>query len=153
MQDTWFQSLGWEDPLEKEIATHSSILAWESHGQSSLAGYSPCVERVGRNLATKPSPNKWKILATQSCLTLCDPMDCSLPGSSVHGIPRQEYWSGLPFPSLGDLPHPGTEPMSPDWQVDSLLLSHQGLNHTKLPFFFSLKKSSISNFMSCRLNF
>ena len=31
--------LGWEDTLEKEIATHSSILAWESHGQRSLAGY------------------------------------------------------------------------------------------------------------------
>ena len=30
----------------------------------------------------------------QSCLTLCDPMDHSLPGSSVHGISRQEYWSG-----------------------------------------------------------
>ena len=29
MQETWFQSLGWEDPLEKEVATHSSILAWE----------------------------------------------------------------------------------------------------------------------------
>ena len=29
----------------------------------------------------------------------CDPMDCSLPGSSVMGFPRQEYWSGLPFPS------------------------------------------------------
>ena len=28
MQDTWVQSLGWEDPLEKEMATHSSILAW-----------------------------------------------------------------------------------------------------------------------------
>ena len=36
----WFQPLGWEDPLEKEMATHSSILAWEIHGQSSLAGYS-----------------------------------------------------------------------------------------------------------------
>ena len=35
----------------------------------------------------------------QSCLTLCDPMDCSLPGSSTHGFPRQEYWSGLPLPS------------------------------------------------------
>ena len=33
---------------------------------------------------------------TQSCLTLSDPMDCSLPGSSVHGFYRQEYWSGLP---------------------------------------------------------
>ena len=32
-------------------------------------------------------------------LTLCDPMACSLPGSSVHGIFQQEYWSGLPLPS------------------------------------------------------
>ena len=29
MQETWFRSLGWEDPLEKEMATHSSILAWK----------------------------------------------------------------------------------------------------------------------------
>ena len=37
---------------------------------------------------------------TQLCPTLSDPMDCSLPGSSVHGIFRQEYWSGVPVPSL-----------------------------------------------------
>jgi len=87
-------------------------------------------------------------------------MDCSLPGSSVHGIfqgrvlewvafpspcvsfsrvqifvipwtvalqaplfmefSRQEYWSGLPFPSPGDLPDPGIESMSPALQADSL---------------------------------
>ena len=41
--------------------------------------------------------------ATQSCLTLCKPMDCSPKGSCVHGILRQEYWSGLSFPSAGDL--------------------------------------------------
>ena len=35
----------------------------------------------------------------QSCLTLCNPVDCSLPGSSIHGISRQEYWSGMPLPS------------------------------------------------------
>ena len=35
------RSLGWEDPLEKGMATHSSILAWEIHGQTSLVGYSP----------------------------------------------------------------------------------------------------------------
>ena len=83
----------------------------------------------------------------QSCLTLSDPMDCSLPGSSVHGIfqatvlewgaiafmilvplkfatpgtvahqaplsmgfSRQQYWSGLPCPTSGDLPNPGIEP-------------------------------------------
>ena len=47
----------------------------------------------------------------QSCPTLCNPMDHSLPDSSVHGILQQE-WSGLPFPPPGDLPDPGIEPMS-----------------------------------------
>ena len=55
-------------------------------------------------------------LVAQSCPTLCDPMDCNLPGSSVHAISRQEYWSGLPFPPPGDLPNPGIEPRSPTVQ-------------------------------------
>ena len=41
VQETWVQSLGQENPLEKEMATHSSILAWKSHGQRRLVGYSP----------------------------------------------------------------------------------------------------------------
>ena len=41
MQETQVRSLGREDPLEKEMATHSSTLAGESHGQGSLVGYSP----------------------------------------------------------------------------------------------------------------
>jgi len=41
MQETWVRFLGWEDPLEKEMATHSSILAWKAQGQRSLEGYSP----------------------------------------------------------------------------------------------------------------
>ena len=50
----------------------------------------------------------------QSCLTLCDPMDCSLLGSSVlsMGFSRHESWSVLPFPSPGDLPDPGVEHVS-----------------------------------------
>ena len=40
-QETWVQSLGREDLPEKEMAAHSSILAWEIHGQRSLEGYSP----------------------------------------------------------------------------------------------------------------
>ena len=43
----------------------------------------------------------------------CDPMDCSPPGPLSMGFPRQEYWSGLPFSSPGDLPNPGIEPLSP----------------------------------------
>ena len=42
----------------------------------------------------------------------CNPVDYSLPGSSVHGVFWQEYWSGLPFPSPGNLPDPGIEPKS-----------------------------------------
>ena len=51
-------------------------------------------------------------LVTQLRPTLCGPMDYSPPGSSVHGILRQEYWSGLPFP-FPDLPDPGIEPGFP----------------------------------------
>ena len=47
-------------------------------------------------------------------------MDCSPPGFSDHGFFRQEHWSGLPFPSPGDLPDPGIEPGSPALQADSL---------------------------------
>ena len=47
-----------------------------------------------------------------SSVQLCDPMDCSLPGSLSMGFSRQEYWSGLPFLSP-DLPNPGIKPSSP----------------------------------------
>ena len=60
------------------------------------------------------------VYVAQLCPTICDPMDCSLPSSSVHVFSRQEYWSGLPFPSPGDLPNPRTEASSA-LQADSLL--------------------------------
>ena len=44
----------------------------------------------------------------QSCAILCDPMDCSLSGSSVHGIFQARILSGLSFPSPGDLPTRGS---------------------------------------------
>ena len=71
MWETQVQSLGREDLLEKEMATHSSVLAWKI----------PWMEEPGR---------------LQSM-----------------GFSRQEYWSGLTFPSPGDLPDPGIEPGSP----------------------------------------
>ena len=84
------QFLAWEDPLEKEMATHSSTLAWKI----------PCTEepcklqsmgsqRVGHDWATSlPFTGVYctvLCLVAQLCLTLCDPMNCSPPGSSVHG--------------------------------------------------------------------
>ena len=54
MQETQVQSLGWEDPLEKEMATHSIFLPGISCGQKSLVGYSPWGHKgVGHDLATK----------------------------------------------------------------------------------------------------
>ena len=50
----------------------------------------------------------------QSCPILSDPMDYSPPGSSLHGISRQEYWSELPFLPPGYLPDPGIKPTSPE---------------------------------------
>ena len=49
-------------------------------------------------------------LVTKLCLTLCDPTDCSPPGSSVHGISQARILEWVPFPSPGDLPDPGIEP-------------------------------------------
>ena len=46
------------------------------------------------------------------------------------GFLRQEYWSGLPFLTSGDLPDPEIEPMSPVWQVDSSTLCHLGSPYT-----------------------
>ena len=73
---------------------------------------------------------------------LCNPVDCGLPGSSARGgFSRQEYWSGLTFPSPGDLPDPGIEPRSPALQPDALppelpgkpQRSLQKLHHRSLP--------------------
>ena len=47
-------------------------------------------------------------------------MDCSPRGSSVHGILQARNWTGLSFPSPGDLPDPGIEPRSPALQADTL---------------------------------
>ena len=58
-------------------------------------------------------PLERKKKAIQSCPTFCDLLDCSLPGSSIHGIFQARNWSGLLFPFPGDLPDPGIEPRSP----------------------------------------
>ena len=52
-------------------------------------------------------------LVDKSYPTLCNPIDCSPPGFLSMRFPKQEYWKGLPFPSPGDLPDPGIEPVSP----------------------------------------
>ena len=59
-------------------------------------------------------------LVTKSCPTLMTPWTIACQAPLPMGFSRQEYWSGLPFSSLGDLPNPGIEPRSPVSQADSL---------------------------------
>ena len=60
-------------------------------------------------------------LVAKSCLTLVIPRTVAHRAPQSMGFSRQEYWSGLPFPSPGDLPNPGIEPGSPALQADFLL--------------------------------
>ena len=80
------------------------------------------------------------MLVTQSCPTPCNPMDCSLPGSSVHGIPQARI---LECPSPGDLLDSGIEPGSPALQADSLLSEPPGksslYSYSSLVTFFAFR--------------
>ena len=62
----------------------------------------------------------------QSCPTLWTSWTVAYQAYQSMGFSRQEYWSGLPFPSPGDLPDPGIEPESPALQADFLLLEPPG---------------------------
>ena len=63
----------------------------------------------------------------QSCLTLCDPWTVAHQAPLSMGFSWQEYWSGLPFPSPGDLPNPGIKPGSPTWQANALTSAPPGM--------------------------
>ena len=65
-------------------------------------------------------------LVTKLCLTLVTSWTVACQAPLSMGFSRQKYWSGLPLPSPGDLPDPGTEPRSPALQADSLLTELRG---------------------------
>ena len=81
---------------------------------------------------------------------LCQTLDClSLTTPLSMGRSRQEYWCGLPFPSPGDLPDPGMEPVSPvnlALQADSLPAEPSGNHHTERGFFFLVMNFKIYSF-------
>ena len=79
----------------------------------------------------------------QSCPTLCDLVDCSPPGSSVYGILQEEYWSGLPFPSPGDLPESWIKSRSPALQVDALTSEPPGKPITAIKYIHASLVSKI----------
>ena len=82
-------------------------------------------------------------LVAKSCPTLATPWTVAHQAPLSMEFSRQEYWSGLPFPSPGDLPDPGIEPWSPAFQADALPSEPPGkpsqlkedLNRTKKEIF------------------
>ena len=65
----------------------------------------------------------------QLCPTLCDPWTVTQQAPLSMGLSRQEYWSGLPFPSPWDLPDPGIEPRSPALHADALTSEPPGKDY------------------------
>ena len=105
----------WEGPWSLVSVTRM-ITPWmdQSHGmgpQMTLGGVEHCAVMC---------------LVAQLYPTLCDPVDCSPPISSVHGDSPGKNASGLLCPPPGDHPTPGTEPRSPTLQADSLLSEPPG---------------------------
>ena len=104
MQETPVQSLGQENPLEKGKATHSSILTWKI----------PWTEEPGglQSMGSQRVRHNWcaPFLSAQSCLTLRNPVDCSLPGSSVQGISqaRMLEWVAISSSRGSSPPRNGT---------------------------------------------
>ena len=112
MLETWVQSLGWEDPLETERLPTAVFWPGEFHGQSSPRGAKELdrTERLSLSQIIKLKHNCcYYCLATQLCPILYDPMDCSLPGSSVHGISQARILEWVPISfSMGISPTQGS---------------------------------------------
>ena len=95
-------------------------------------------------------------LVAQSCLALCNPMDCGLPAPLSMGFPRQEYWRGLPFPPLqGIFPTQGLNPRL--WHLlhfrwilhhcatwEAFILSYKLPNHLGLILLLFLLTTSVT---------
>ena len=124
LQMALFHSFLWPRSIPLCIYIHRIFFIYSSnHGYLCCFHVLAIVNKATVNIGVRVSV--WIIVLSgyvcaQPCLTLCNPMDCSPPGSSVMEFSRQEYWSGLPFPSPGDLPNPEIKPRSPALQAGSL---------------------------------
>ena len=129
--------LGWAQQWGAMGGTQGSILRGSSLGQHSPVLAPDCTLLLPCSLGphtpeacSRPNPITAKKTfsleesegeVAQLCPTVFDPMDRSLhQAPPSRGFSRQEYWSGLPFPSPGNLPDPGIEPRSPALWTDAL---------------------------------
>ena len=86
---------------------------------------------------------------TQSCPTFCNPMDYTCQAPPSMRFSRQDYWSGLPFPSSGDLPNPGIKPYikSNDFEIQIMrekTPQRKNIRNVKMSHMFNITFSMIS---------
>ena len=124
------------------LSSSLSFLQWNSWGFKEVR-YLIEVQTMGKGQSKDSTLSNWNFscmcLVAQSCLTLCNPMDCSPSGSSVHGILQARILEGspgnppggLPCPPPGDLPHPGMEPRSLVLQAVFCMLNHNTTLYTR----------------------
>ena len=129
MQKMWVWSLSQEDPLKKEMATHSSILAlrisWteEPGGLQSMELQRVTTERLSTRANSVLLEHSEFSSVAQSCPTLCDPMDCSMPGLPVHHqFPELAYTDVHGVSDAIQPSHPLSSPSPPAFN----LCQHQG---------------------------
>ena len=140
MWETWVRSLGWKDPLENGKATHCSILAWripwtiqlQRVGLSDFHFHFHFLDcrQILYHLSHRGSPTPTapphpqirneEVKSLSHVRLFMSPWTVAYQAPQSMEFSRQEYWSGLPFPSSGDLPDPGIEPGSPALQADAL---------------------------------
>ena len=130
MQDTWVKSLGGEDPMEKEVATHSSILPWKIPWTDEPGRLQSMeLQRVRYNWAHTHKLINCNNLSqfssvAQSCPIHCDPMNCSMPGLPVpHQLPESTQ-THVHCISDGIQP---SHPLLPPFPPNLNLSQHQGL--------------------------
>ena len=97
MQETWVRALGREDPLEKEMATHSSILAWRIPWTEEPGGgwlQSMGSQRVRYDWVTKQQQQQWIGRCLKASILACSvPLMCS----AMYSLQIQVKWDGIPF--------------------------------------------------------
>ena len=108
------------------FAVYTQYFKLPSHSAHGSGGVHSPVMRSGQWATRGSDMCHLQVLVSQLCPTLCDPMDWSPPGSSVHGILQARILEWLPFPSPGDFPDPGIKPRSPALQADSLSFEPPG---------------------------
>ena len=103
------------------VLSTGDLILREVEQEETVFQMKPVVVVVGGECGLKGfGTESVEVFVIKSCLALCNPTDCSPPGSSAHGVLQARILEWVAMPFFGDLPNPGIEPGTPALQTDSL---------------------------------